>query len=298
VAPEERRLYLNGEIVEESRARLSPFDRGFLWGDGVYEITPCFNGKAFRLEDHLDRLYRSLRYVQVEPPLSQGEMEEATNSVMAANSALLDSSPICKLGHWITRGEDPLGAMTPHAGATVCIICWPAGSNEVRGEDFRKGVKLVVVATRRNPPESLDPRAKVISKMNQILAELDAKGTKALPLMLDTRGFVAESSIANFYIVRDGIIWTPTGRNILHGVTRKVLLELADRLGIKVVETDFTMDDVGQAEEFFLTHSSVCVLPVRQVDRYTPVAEVPGPVTTLLMKAFAEETGIDFLALK
>jgi len=297
MAQEERRLYLNGEIVEESRAHLSPFDRGFLWGDGVYEITPCFNGVAFRLEDHLDRLFRSLRYVQIEPPLSPQQMEEATNSVLAANSALLDSSPICKLGHWITRGEDPLGTSTPHAGATVCIICWPVGSNEVRGEDFRNGVKLVVVATRRNPPESLDPRAKVISKMNQILAELDAKGTEALPLMLDTRGFVAESSIANFYIVRDGVIWTPTGRNILHGITRKVLLELADRLGIKVIATDFTMYDVGQAEEFFLTHSSACVLPVRQVDRYTPTAEVPGRVTSLLMKAFAEETGIDFQAL-
>jgi branched-chain amino acid aminotransferase len=167
----------------------------------------------------------------------------------------------------------------------------------VTGDDYRNGVRLVVVATRRSPPESVDPRAKVISKMNQTLADLEAKAVGALPLILDIRGNVAESSMANFYIIRDGVIWTPPGRYILEGVTRKVVIELAERLRIPLVERDFTMYDVGQAEEFFLTQSSTCVLPVRQVDRYMPTAPVPGAVTTKLMKAFIEITGIDFSLL-
>jgi branched-chain amino acid aminotransferase len=290
----ERFLYLNGEIVEESKARLSPFDRGFLWGDGVYEVTPCFHGKAFRLTDHLDRLYRSLRYVQIEPPFPLAEMEEASEAVLRANASLLESAPVCKLGHWITRGRDKLGTIDPGPGPTVSIICWPVGSYDVTVDDYRKGVRLVVVPTRRNPPESIDPRAKVISKMNQTLAELEAKALGALSLMLDIRGNVAESSMANFFIVRDGAIWTPPARYILEGVTRKVVLELAEQLHIPLVERDFTMYDVGQAEEYFMTQSSTCVVPVRQVDRYTPTEPVPGSVTTRLMKAFVEITGFDY----
>jgi branched-chain amino acid aminotransferase len=294
VESDERFLYINGEILEESKARLSPFDRGFLWGDGVYEVTPCFLGKPFRLTDHLERLYRSLRYVQIDPGLSPDEMEEASLATLRANEALLRSTPICKLGHWVTRGRDPLGAIDPGKGPTTVMICWPVGSFEVRGEDYRKGVRLVVVATRRNPPEAIDPRAKVISKMNQTLSELEAKAVGALPLMLDIRGNVAESSTANFFMVRDGVIWTPPVRNVLEGVTRKVVLEQAERLGIPLVERDFTMYDVGQAQEWFLSQSSTCLIPVAQVDRYAAPEAVPGPVTSRLMNAFFELTGIDY----
>jgi branched-subunit amino acid aminotransferase/4-amino-4-deoxychorismate lyase len=130
--------------------------------------------------------------------------------------------------------------------------------------------------------------------MNQVLAELDADASGALSLMLDIYGNVAENSTANLFIVRDGVLLTPPERNILQGITRMVVLELASRLGIPVEERNFTMYDIAQAEEFFLTSSARCALPVREVDGYRPKAPVPGPITGRLMETFVEETGFDF----
>ncbi len=287
-------LFLNGEMVPESAARISPFDRGFLWGDGVYEITPCFDGRLFRLEDHLERLYRSLRYVQIDPGMSREAMAQATLELMGANAGRLTPGAMYRLGHWVTRGEDAPSFAAREAGpTTVMMFLRPVDvAALVRGQ--REGVRLVVPATRRNPPQSLEPRAKVTSRMNQILAELDAAAGGGLSLMLDMNGNVSENSIANFFIARDGVLWTPPEANILEGVTRKVVFELAARLEVPVLERDFTMYDVAQADEFFLTSSAVGVLPVREVDRYRPSAPAPGPITRRLIAAFAEESGYDF----
>ena len=140
----------------------------------------------------------------------------------------------------------------------------------------------------------IETRAKVTSKMNQILAELDADASGALSLMLDIYGNVAGNAVANFFIVRDGVLWTPPERNILEGITRKVVFELASRLGIPLEERNFTMYDIAQAEEFFLASSARCALPVREVDSFRPKGPVPGPITRRLMEAFVEETGFDF----
>jgi branched-chain amino acid aminotransferase len=160
-----------------------------------------------------------------------------------------------------------------------------------------EGVKLVVVPTRRRPPECLEPRAKVTSKMNQILAELEADALGGLSLMLDMDGNVAENSIANFFIVRDGVLWTPPERSILEGITRKVVFELASRLAIPLEERNFTIYDIAQAEEFFLTAAPLCAMPVRDVDGYRPKTPVPGPITRRLIEAFVEQTGFDFSSI-
>ena len=290
----ELHIYLNGEILEESQARISPFDRGFMWGDGVYEITPCFSGRLFRLPDHLDRLYRSLRYVRIDPGMSREEMEKATLALLEANLSRLGEEVFYRVGHWVTRGMDSPSMAARNAGpATVCIF-WRPVHVETFAHFYKEGVKLTVVPTRRVPPECIETRAKVTSKMNQILAELDADASGALSLMLDIYGNVAENSVANFFIVRDGVLWTPRQRNILEGITRKVVFELASRLGIPLEERNFTVYDVAQAEEFFLASSARCALPVRQVDGFRPKASVPGSITRRLMEAFVEETGFDF----
>ncbi|MDA1001214.1 MAG: aminotransferase class IV [bacterium] len=292
--PGERFLYLNGEIIEESQARISPFDRGFLWGDGVYEITPCFGRKLYRLEDHIDRLYRSLRYVRIDPGISPEEMKQATLATLETNLCRTEEEGMYRVGHWVTRGvDDPSMAARESAGATV-LIFWRPVDVERFAKNYREGVKLAVTATRRNPPECVETRAKVTSKMNQILAELDAAASGALSLMLDIHGNVAENSVANIFIVRDGVLWTPPERNILEGVTRKAVFELAERLGIPLEERNFTMYDVAQAEEYFLTSSAICAMPVRSVDSFHPKKEVPGPVTRKLIEAFVKETGYDF----
>lgn len=291
-------IYLNGEVVEENQARISPFDRGFLWGDGVYEITPCFNRRLYRLADHLDRLYRSLRYVRIDPGMNKEEMEKRTLVTFETNFSRLEEEGIYRVGHWVTRGMDSPSMAARDAGpATVCIF-WRPVQVEAFANYYTEGVRLAVVPTRRTPPECVETRAKVTSKMNQILAELDAETSGGLSLMLDLHGNVAENSVANFFIVRDGVLWTAPEQNILEGITRKVVFELALRLGIPAEERYFTIYDIAQAEEFFLTSSIICAMPVRQVDSFRPKAFVPGPITRRLIEAFTEETGFDFFRHK
>jgi branched-chain amino acid aminotransferase len=287
-------MYLNGKIVEESQALLSPFDRGFLWGDGIYEITPCFKRRLYRLGDHLDRLYRSLRYVRIDPGMTKDKIERITLDVLEANSDRLNETGAYRVGHWVTRGLDSASMAARDAGpATICIF-WRHISVEKIKQSYKDGVKLTVVPTRRNPPQCVETRAKVTSKMNQILAELDADATDSLSLMLDIYGNVAENSVANFFMVRDGILWTPPERNILEGITRKVVFELALRLKIPLVERNFTMYDISQADEFFITSSAISAMPVREVDGYRPKTSVPGTITKQIIQAFIDETGFDF----
>jgi branched-chain amino acid aminotransferase len=287
-------LYLNGAIVEEAEARISPFDRGFLWGDGVYEITPCFAGRLYRLEDHLERLYRSLRYVRIDPGLTPDEMAAKTRDLLTANSNRLTPGTAYRVGHWVTRGVNNGGFGAADAETPTVMMFFRPVEVAAIARDQREGIVLSVTATRRTPPEAIEARAKVTSKMNQILAELDAGAHGAKSLMLDIDGRVAENSSANFFLVRDGVLWTPPERNILEGITRKVVFELAERLRIPVEERDFTMYDVAQAEEYFLTSSAICAMPVRRIDSYTPKCGIPGPVTQKLIDAFAEDTGFRF----
>jgi branched-chain amino acid aminotransferase len=291
-------VHLNGQILEESRARISPFDRGFLWGDGVYEVTPCFNGKLYRLADHLDRFYRSLRYVRIDPGMDREGLERTTLALLEANASRLERGGIYRVGHWVTRGMDTPSMAARDAGPATVFIFFSPVSVESMAKKYTEGVRLTVVPTRRVPPQCVDTRAKITSKMNQILAELEADVSGKLSLMLDVDGNVAENSIANFFIVRDGVLWTPPDRNILEGVTRKSVFVLASKLGIPFVERNFTIYDIAQAEEFFLTSSVSCALPVREVDGFLSRTPIPGPVTQKLMDAFVEETGFDFCRLK
>ena len=290
-------IYLNGDVIEAADARISPFDRGFLWGDGVYEITPCFDGQLYRLSEHLDRLYRSLRYVRIDPGMDQAAMEAATLEALAANAQRLEPGGMYRVGHWITRGVDTnsMGARAAQP-ATVMIFFRPVDVATI-ARNQASGVRLSVTATRRNPPECIEARAKVTSKMNQILAELDAASNDALSLMLDIHGNVAENSVANFFIVRNGAVWTPPERNILEGVTRLAVIELCEKLNIPFEERNFTMYDVSQADECFLTSSAICAMPVREIDSFQPRLGVPGPITGRLIAAFADETGFDFAKL-
>ena len=177
--------------------------------------------------------------------------------------------------------------------ATVLIALRPVNVAVV-ARNQEQGVALSVTATRRVPPESIEPRAKITAKVNQTLAELDAASHGAMSLMLDLQGNVAENSIANFFIVREGTLLGPPDRNVLQGVTRKALYALADRLDIPVVEQGLTMYDIAQADECLLSSSGFGVYPVRSVDRFVPKEPVPGPLTARLLEAFVEEMGFDF----
>lgn len=285
--------YLNGKVMKESQAAVSPFDRGFLWGDGVYEVTPCFNRHLYRLKDHLGRLYRSLRYVRINLGMSQEEMEKLTLDLKGMNLPHLAEKSIYRVGHWVTRGMDTPSMAARAAGPPTLFIFWRPVATEAIERNLAEGVTLAIVPTRRVPPQCLETRAKVTSRMNQILAELEADAMNSFSLMLDVHGNVAENSIANFFIVKDGVLWTPPAQNILEGITRSVVFELSSRLKLPLEERHFSLYDLAQSEEFFITSSATCVTPVREVNGIRPSSPVPGPVTKRLIRAFAEETGFD-----
>ncbi len=286
--------YLNGRIVPESQAVISPFDRGFLWGDGVYEITPCFNRRIYRLQDHFDRLYRSLRYLRIDFKMSREDIEKLTLDLLDRNSRYMAEEGAYRVGHWVTRGMDTASMAARPAGPPTLFIFFRPVAIEAIARNYTEGIRLSIVPTRRVPPQCLEPRAKVTSKLNQILAELDADAMSTFSLMLDIYGHVAENSTANFFMVKEGVIWTPPVQNILEGITRKIVLELVSRLKIPLQERLFTFYDLAQAEEFFITSSATCVTPVREVHGIRPTSPVPGPIAQQLMRAFVKETGFDF----
>jgi branched-chain amino acid aminotransferase len=284
-------VYLNGEVIPTAEARVSVLDRGFLWGDGVYEITPCFDGKLFRLEQHVARLFASLRFVGIPLDISPEDLLERTQYIVDINREVTSSSPVCRVGHWVTRGIEewvPLDARS--GGSALCILVQPV-VRIFAPEDYRGGVALSIVPTRRSPPSVLDPNVKTTSRMNPIVAEMEGAARGALALMLDVDDHVAEGPTFNFFLVREGELLTPRAKNVLPGITRRAVLELASNLGIATREADLSSNEIATATEFFVTASTWGVLPVRSIDRFHPRGDVPGQVTIALIDQLAELTG-------
>ena len=190
--------YLNGKVVKESQAAISPFDRGFLWGDGVYEITPCFNRRIYRLGDHLDRLYRSLRYVHIDFRMSREEVEKLTVDLLHTNLPHLAEEGVYRIGHWVTRGMDTASMAARAAGPPTLFIFFRPVAVETLVRGYAEGIKLSVVPTRRIPPQCVEARAKVTSKLNQILAELDADAVNALSRDLARQEKIRSDFLSDF----------------------------------------------------------------------------------------------------
>lgn len=289
----ERLVSINGELIPESRATVSVFDRGFLWGDGVYEVTPSFHGHTFRLEAHIDRLYRSLRYVQIDMGMTADEMLASTMAAHTANLPMTEQIPVVRLCHYVTRGTDQPSMAARDAGPATVVIMWRPVDPLWYRTAFTDGVEARIVPTQRNRPAAVEPRAKVTSKLNQILAELDADADGAISIMLDEFGLIAENSVANVFLVRNGRLQTPRMHNVLEGVTQQATFDYADRLGIPWSLEDLSMYDIAQADEVFVTSSAFGALPVRRVGRFVPRSPSPGPITRSIQAAMADEVGVD-----
>lgn len=284
-------VYLNGETIPTEEARVSILDRGFLWGDGVYEITPCFNGELFRLDQHIERLFSSIRFVGMSLDISQDDLMTKTLEIVDLNRDVTSSHPVCRVGHWVTRGiEEWVPLDESDGGTTLCILVQPVGRT-LAPEEYLAGVPLRVVPTRRSPSSVLDPRVKTTSRMNPIVAEMEGSAGGALALMMDIDDHVAEGPTFNFFLVREGGLVTPKAENVLPGITRRAVLELASELTIPTREADLSSYEIATANEFFVTASTWGVLPVASVDRFAPRDEVPGEVTMSLIDALARLTG-------
>ena len=295
----ERVAWFNGKIVRESEVLIPFRDQGFLRGDAVFDMTRSFNGKAFRLAEHIARLYRSLRYLDIDPGLSPAEMAAISEDVLARNRHLLAPGEDYWLAQRISRGIHPVpGDHWDHYGPNVIVECVPLPLRE-RARCFRDGIDVVTPSLRRTPPDALSPRAKMHQYLNLVLAdrEVKAQNPEAWAVLLDTSGNLAEGLGSNIFLVRDGGLLTPRERCVLPGVSRQATIDLAQRLGIPFAEQDVDLYDAYTADECFLTSTSLCICSVKSLNgRSFAAGKPPGPVTQRLIEAYKELAGCDFVA--
>ena len=290
----ERVAYVNGEILPESQASVSINDRGFLYGDAVFDTTRTFNGEIFRLEQHLDRFYESLRYMRIDSPVDKAEMKEITLKILDKNLEILPEGDDYWVSQRVSRGVRGLpSGMKP----TIVIECFPLPLEE-RAEYYRDGIKLITSSIRRTAPESLSPRAKMHNYINLIQAELEVQSqdSRALALLLDVNGNLCEGHGANIFLVNKGVIYTPREQFVLAGISRQVTIELADNLGYEIKETDLDVFDAYTADEIFVTSTSFCICPVSMINGLQVKSKtVPGDVTLELQTAYSKLVKMDFV---
>lgn len=283
-------IYVNGTFVPRAEAKVSVFDRGYLYGDGVFEGIRGYRGRIFRLDQHLIRLYRSAKAIWLEIPLSMEQMKEAVCET-ARRNGLTD----CYLRLVVSRGEGDLGLnpLNCHGPATVIIIAshialYPA-------EVYDQGLELITCATRRNIPDALSPEIKSLNYLNNILARIEVVRAGAHEgLMLNAVGHVAEATGDNVFVVRDKKLHTPpTYSGILAGVTRDVVIELATEIGLPVREEMLTLYEVYTADECFLTGTAAEIVPVAKCDGRIIGDGKPGRITQQLMARFKEITATE-----
>jgi branched-chain amino acid aminotransferase len=294
----QRTAYLNGEYLAESQVLLPFRDRGFLYGDAVFDTTRTFGHRIFRLQAHVDRLYRSLRYLRIDPGLAPEQMVAVTEEVLERNRHLLDSEGDYWVSQRVSRGVASVdGEEPPRAGATVLVECTPLPLRE-RAALYRDGIRVIVPAQRRTPAEALSPRAKTSNYPNMIVAdqEVSAIDPGAWAVLLDMQGHLAEGRGSNLFLVSAGELLTPKALNVLPGISRQTVLELAAELGIPCREADLDLYDAYAADEAFLTSTSLCLCPVRSINgMQVGGEEVFGPVTRRLIEAYRVLVGCDFV---
>jgi len=295
----ERVAWFNGKIVRESEVVIPFRDQGFLKGDAVFDMTRSFNGKAFRLEEHVGRLYRSLKYLDIDPGLSPSEMVAISEEVLERNRHLLGPGEDYWLAQRISRGVNRVpGDNWDHYGPNVIVECVPLPLRE-RAKHFRDGIDVITPSLRRTPPDALSPRAKMHQYLNLVLAdrEVKAQNPDAWAVLLDVNGNLAEGQGSNIFLVRDSQLLTPRERYVLPGVSRQATIDLARQIEIPFEEKDLDLYDAYTADECFLTSTSLCICGVRSLNGRTFAARrAPGPVTQRLIDAYKELVGCDFVA--
>jgi branched-chain amino acid aminotransferase len=294
-----RVAYWNGRIVPETEVRIPFRDRGFKFGDAVFDTTRTFGHRIFKLREHVDRLYRSLHYLRIDPGLSPAEMAAITEDVSRRNLRLLEPDEDYWVTQRVSRGLDAAHqAEWGQSGATVIVECAPLPLRE-RATLFRDGIQVVTPSIRRTPPECFSPRAKTHNYLNVILGDLEAhaRDPQAWAVLLDTRGNLAEGTGSNIFLVQDGTVYTPQGQFVLGGISRETVIDLARDAGIPLVEKDLDLFDAASAAEAFLTSTSLCICPVRSVNGMEiGDGRVPGPVTRRLTDAYRQLVDFDFVA--
>jgi len=291
-------VYLRGEFVPASQAHISIYDFGIVMGATVTDLLRTFHRRLHRLEDHVTRFYESCKYARIQPPVSRDETMRATRELVERNAAV--SAPESELAvvYFITPGENlvyagsaaPGKALTP----TFCIHSFPLPFELFR-RFFIDGLHLITPSTRHVPPQCVDPKIKNRSRLHWWLAEGEAHlaDPGSMPLLLDLDGNLTETSGSNVLLVKNGVVLSPSPRNILLGISRKVVIEICERLGIPFRERDLQLHDALNADEVFVTTTPYCMAPVSRINGIAVGAGVSGPICERILAAYNEEVGLD-----
>ena len=289
-------VYLNSRMVPASQACLTIYDAGIVLGATVSEQTRTFGKKLFRLDDHLDRLFRSLQIVGLEIGLTREELAQTSQELAAHNAAGLEDWDDLGLCHFVTAGEIPVyaGSQPARSRPTICAHTYPLPFGQW-AKKIQFGTHLITPSIRQVPPESIDPHMKCRSRMHYYLADKEVRtaDSEASALLLDLAGNVTETSTANFLMTEEGQIVSPYASTTLPGISRVMVIELAAKLGIRFVERNLRVPDVLRASEAFLSSTGFCLMPVTRLNA-VPIADgKPGPMFRRVIDAWSQEVGID-----
>ena len=285
--------YFNGEYVPYSQVKIDPADRGFSLGDVVFDTGRTFNGVPFRLKEHIDRLYRSLTYVRIDPGVTHAEMTAITEEVLSRNEGHRPAVGDFTYTQFVTRGA---GGVADGGQPTVCVRVMPVGFSR-SAKAYREGVHGVITKTQSYPAASVDPKIKHWSRLNFVLADLEANDVEsgALAILTDGDRNITEGTGSNVFIVTNGVLRTGKDDGLLQGVSRGMVFDLARQLDLPLSEEDLQAYDLYTADEAFFSTTSPCIMPMTQVDR-RPVGDgKPGPITMQLLAAWSEFVGVDII---
>ncbi len=292
----ERTAYFNGRYVPESEVLIPFRDRGFIYGEAVFDTARTFGHELRQMDEHIQRLYRSLAYIGIDPHHTADEFHEITQEVVKRNRHLVADDE----DYWVFIRVTP-GSGDPFfgdggGGPTVIVDCTPIPF-AARARYFRDGLHVATSSFRRTPPSALSPRAKTQNYLNLMMAdrEIRQRDAEAWAILLDENGNLCECLGSNIFVIRDGRLLTPRERYVLPGVSRANVMRLAGEAGIDCREADIDLFDAYGADEVFLTSTSLCMVPVSSVDGRGLGGAVPGPVTARLIDAYKAFLGFDFV---
>jgi branched-chain amino acid aminotransferase len=282
----EPKVYINGKLYPKDEAKISVFDHGLLYGDGVFEGIRCYNGNVFKFSEHIERLYDSAMAISMEIKLTRDELKDAVINTLKANN--LKNSYIRLV---VTRGVGRLG-LNPFICSESQIIIITDFIQLYSKELYEKGLDVIIVPTIRNHSNALNPNIKSLNYLNNILAKIECINAGATEgIMLNKDGYVAEGTGDNIFIVKDNEVLTPpASAGILIGITRNVVIELAKNAGMTAKEEQLTRDDLYNADECFLTGTAAEIIPVVNIDGRKIASGKPGKVTLSLLKKYQELT--------
>ena len=279
-------ICLNGKFVPKEKAVVSVFDHGLLYGDGVFEGIRSYNGRIFKLDEHVERLYDSARALTLKIPVTKEKMK--AEIVLSVKKNKLKDAYIRVV---VTRGPGDLG-LNPTKCPRAFYFVIASSISLYPGKFYTKGLPVIITSTRRNTPDALSPRVKSLNYLNNILGKLEANNNGVLEaVMLNREGYVAECTADNIFMVSKGVLITPpTYCGALDGITRATVLELAGGMGIKTKDIPFTACDLYVADEVFLTGTAAEIMPISSVDARKIGTGKPGPVTVALGEKYRQIT--------